>query len=150
MNKNVCQFFLVGSVVATAWPIYARDTQYLLPIATALESKEAVGKLDGSVTFRFGRESSPQVIEILRSETVRGKAHTSRGTMEKLCNESFLSAMVQLQKSAKRRGVNAVVNIVSAFQGYPEMSSATQYECYQGTLTTSAMLRGDIVKIADK
>lgn len=150
MNSKLLGRFVVLGVLATASMIYARDIRNLLPIAAALESTEAAAKLDGSVTFRFGRDSSTQAVEILRSETVRGMGHTSRGTMEKICTETFLSALTQLQKIAKQRGANAVINIVSAFKGHPELSSATQYECYQGARTTSVMLRGDLAKIANK
>jgi uncharacterized protein YbjQ (UPF0145 family) len=150
MNSKLFGSFVCLGVLATAWTVSARDIQNLLPIAAALESKEAAAKLDGSVAFRFGRDPSQAVIEILRSETARGMGHTSRGTMEKICTETFLSALTQLQKTAKQRGANAVINIVSAFKGHPELSSAMQYECYQGARTTSVMLRGDLAKIANK
>jgi hypothetical protein len=42
--------FLIVSL-ATVWPLHARDTRHLLPIAAALETKDAQDKLEGSVKF---------------------------------------------------------------------------------------------------
>ena len=40
------------------FPAHARDTRHLLPIAVAMETKDAQDKLDGSVKFFFGDQPS--------------------------------------------------------------------------------------------
>ena len=131
-------------------PAQARDIKHVLDLKAALESSEAKGKVDAAIKFYFSRENPPQANEKIRTETARGRAHANRGAVEAMCNEAFLSAMIQLQRSAKQRGANGVINIVSAFQNHPKLSSVSQFECYQGARTISVWLRGDIVKLVDK
>ena len=45
----------------------------------------------------------------------------------------FLSAMLALQKRAQSVGADAVVNIVSNYKNI-ENSSATEFECHEGTM----------------
>jgi hypothetical protein len=146
MKKLVWMTTGFGILLATVWPAAARDDKHVLPIAAALESPEAKGKLNGSVKFLFGREKPAQAGPILATPTVTGKSHTGSGSAEKACNAAFLSAITQFHNRAKKLGAIAVVNIVSNYRNNPEFSSTTQFECHQGSNTTAVMLRGDIVK----
>jgi hypothetical protein len=140
---------ILGMSLTIAWPAAARDDKHILPITAALESPEAKGKLDGSVKFYFGREKLAQAGPSLATPTVTGKSHTGSGSAEKACNAAFLSAITQFHNRAKKLGASAVGNIVSNYRNNPEFSSATQFECHQGSNTTAVMLRGDIVKQAN-
>ena len=76
-----------------------------------------------------------------------GRARTRRTDDEKARNAALLAALVDFQKRAKQAGANAVVNIVSYYKNV-EMSSPTEFECHAGA-AAHAILRGDLVKIAD-
>ena len=126
----------------------ARNDKYLLPIKAALESTEAREKPDGSVRFFFGKQSPPPIVTKLATVTPHGKASTRRTDDIKACNAAFLVALLDFQKHAKKAGANAVVNIVSYYKNV-EMASPTEFECHAGA-AAHAILRGDLVKIADQ
>jgi uncharacterized protein YbjQ (UPF0145 family) len=129
-------------------PAYARDTRHLLPIAVAMEVRDAQDKLAGSVKFYFGDQAPPQVLTNLGSDVSNRKTNAFGKSDEKACNWAFLSAMVALEKRAQQLGANAVINIVS-YYNKKVMSSATEFECHAGAIIAGVALRGDFVKVAD-
>jgi uncharacterized protein YbjQ (UPF0145 family) len=144
--KGVAIFFLL--LLSAALPAQARDTKYLLPIAAALEVKEAKEKLDGSIKFFFGNQETPNVLAKLGTDVTNLKTNAVGKSDEKACNWVFLSAMVALERRAKQLGANAVINIVSYYQKQV-MSSATEFECHAGAVIAGVALRGEFVKIAE-
>jgi uncharacterized protein YbjQ (UPF0145 family) len=149
MKKGIVSAVLLSASLAAAWPVYARDTQYLLPIAAALETKDAQDKLDGSVKFFFSTQETPPVLAKLGTDVSNRKTNAFGKTDEKACNWAFLSAMVALEKRAQQLGANAVVNVVSYYKK-TVMSSTTEFECHAGALIAGVALKGDFVKIAEK
>jgi uncharacterized protein YbjQ (UPF0145 family) len=140
---------MIGLALSVAWPAFARDTKYLLPIAAALEAKDAKEKLDGSVKFYFGDQPTPTIITKLGTDVTNQKTNAFGKSDERACNWVFLSAMIQLEKRAKQLGANAVVNIVSYYRK-DVMSSPTEFECHAGTVIAGVALRGEFVKIIDE
>ena len=139
---------IVAGLLVTAWPSHARDTKYLLPIAAALEVKEAKDRLEGSIKFYFGDQSTPPIITKLGSDVSNRKTNSFGKSDEKACNWAFLSAMVALEGRARELGANAVVNIVSYYKK-DVMSSTTEFECHAGAIIAGVALKGDFVKIAE-
>ena len=148
MTRIVLCTSLIAGLLAIAWPSAARDTKYLLPIAVAMEVKDAKDKLDGSIKFFFGNQPTPQVITKLGTDVSNRKTNAFGKSDEKACNWAFLSAMVALEKRAQQLGANAVVNVVSYYKK-DVMSSATEFECHAGALIAGVALKGDFVKIAE-
>jgi uncharacterized protein YbjQ (UPF0145 family) len=148
MKKVTCLTIILASALSVTWPAYARDTKYLLPIAAALEVKDAKDKLDGSIKFFFGNQETPKVLTKLGTDVTNQKTNAFGKSDERACNWVFLSAMIQLEKRAKQLGANAVVNIVS-FYKKDVMSSPTEFECHAGAIIAGVALRGDFVKIAE-
>jgi uncharacterized protein YbjQ (UPF0145 family) len=148
MKKVTCLTIILASALSVAWPAHARDTKYLLPIAAALEVKDAKDKLDGSIKFFFGNQETPKVLTKLGTDVTNQKTNAFGKSDEKACNWVFLSAMIQLEKRAKQMGANAVVNIVSYYQKNV-MSSPTEFECHAGAIIAGVALRGEFVKIAE-
>ena len=148
MKKVTCSMIILAFALSVAWPAHARDTKHLLPIATALEVKEAKDKLDGSVRFFFGNQDTPKILTKLGTDVTNQKTNAVGKSDEKACNWVFLSAMIQLDKRAKQLGANAVVNIVSYYQKNV-MSSPTEFECHAGAVIAGLALRGEFVKIAE-
>jgi uncharacterized protein YbjQ (UPF0145 family) len=148
MERIFAGLLMAVFVIGTVTPASARDTKYLLPIAAALETKEAKEKLDGSVKFYFGNQETPKVLTKLSTDITNQKTNAVGRSDEKACNWVFLSAMIQLEKRAKQLGANAVVNIVSYYKK-DVMSSATEFECHAGAVIAGVALKGDFVKIAE-
>jgi uncharacterized protein YbjQ (UPF0145 family) len=145
---NIIAMGILILCLAIGLPAHARDTRHLLPIAVAMEVKDAQDKLDGSVKFYFGDQPSPQVLTNLGSDVSNRKTNAFGKSDEKACNWAFLSAMVVLEKRAQQLGANAVINIVS-YYNKKVMSSATEFECHAGAIIAGVALKGDFVKIAD-
>ena len=145
---NMVSMAILTLCLAIALPAHARDTRHLLPIAAAMEVKDAQDKLDGSVKFYFGDQPPPQVLANLGSDVSNRKTNAFGKSDEKACNWAFLSAMVALEKRAQQLGANAVINIVS-YYNKKVMSSATEFECHAGAIIAGVALKGDFVKIAD-
>ena len=148
MNRIILCASILAGLLATPWPSAARDTKYLLPLAAALEVKDAKDKLDGSIKFFFGNQPTPPVLTKLGSDVSNRKTNAFGKSDEKACNWAFLSAMVALEKRAQQLGANAVINIVSYYQK-EVMSSATEFECHAGAVIAGVALKGDFVKIAE-
>lgn len=148
MKKVTCAMMILAFALAVAWPAHGRDTKHLLPIATALEAKDAKDKLDGSIKFFFGIQETPTILTKLGTDVTNQKTNAFGKSDEKACNWVFLSAMIQLDKRAKQLGANAVVNIVSYYKKNI-MSSPTEFECHAGAIIAGVALRGEFVKIAE-
>ena len=148
MKNIICLTIFFALTMSFVWPAQARDTKYLLPIAAALEVKEAKEKLDGSIKFFFGNQETPNVLAKLGTDVTNLKTNAVGKSDEKACNWVFLSAMVALERRAKQLGANAVINIVSYYQKQV-MSSATEFECHAGAVIAGVALRGEFVKIAE-
>jgi uncharacterized protein YbjQ (UPF0145 family) len=145
---NIIAMGILILCLAIGLPAHARDTRHLLPIAVAMEVKDAQDKLDGSVKFYFGDQPPPQVLTNLGSDVSNRKTNAFGKSDEKACNWAFLSAMVALEKRAQQMSANAVINIVS-YYNKKVMSSATEFECHAGAIIAGVALKGDFVKLAD-
>ena len=149
MKKAVSSLIVLGAVLAVSWPAHARNTKHMLPIAAAMEAKDAEEKLDGSVKFYFGDQKAPKALAQFGDDVSNRKTNAFGKADVTACNWAFLSAMVALEKKAKALGANAVVNIRS-FYKKNEVSSATEFECHAGAVVAGVALKGDFVKIDDK
>lgn len=135
------------SLCLSALPSFARDTRHILPIDQALELGRAEGKLDGSVTFYFGKAATPKVITKFEQDVANRKTNGVGKTDEEACRWVMLSCLIALQDQAKERGANAVINIESFYQQVVYSNEAS-YECHAGTFVTGVALRGTYAKIA--
>jgi len=149
MKKIVSSTLSLLIVLVLTWPVEARNTKHLLPIAIALAVKDAQEKLDGSIKFFFGNQETPKILTKLGSDVSNRKTNAFGKSDEKACNWAFLSAMVALEKRAQQLGANAVVNIVSYYDR-KVMSSATEFECHAGAIIAGVVLKGDFVKLSEE
>jgi uncharacterized protein YbjQ (UPF0145 family) len=150
MNKKFSKFsFLV--ILATAlfasWPAQARDTQLILPIAEAMQSKDAKEKLAGPVRYFFKSEKSPTILHNFGYFIHSRKTNSAVKSDAEACNWAFLSAMIELKKDAEAAGANAVVNIAS-YYNKQAVANPVMFECHAGALVAGVALKGDIVQIA--
>lgn len=141
--------FLAAAVIAVLQtaPASARNDKYLLPISSALQSKDAQETPNGTVKFFFGDQEYPAVSAKLGNYSTHQRSSTRPAEDARSCNVAFLKALVALQKRAQQAGANAVVNIASYYRN-TTLSSASEFECRAG-VAAHVLLKGDLVKIAE-
>ncbi|RJF97221.1 excinuclease ATPase subunit [Noviherbaspirillum saxi] len=148
MNKWIA-VIAAAATAAVVLPAQARNVKYMVPIAAALESPSAAGKLDSSVKLYFGTQAHPATLSKVGIADATGKERIEYKADLPSCQASFVEALRALQKNAKDSGANAVINIVSYFKNGTPVSSTTEFECHAGSFSTILMLKGELVKIAD-
>jgi hypothetical protein len=136
-----------GMFAALASPSIASDNIFMLPIADALASSTAQGKLDGSVQFFFGEQRHPGVKQKFGDFVSNKKTNGFNKSDLESCTISFVSALIQFQDRAHELGANAVVNIHSFYKKH-DVSSETEIECHAGTMISGVTLKGDFVAVA--
>lgn len=148
--KNFSWIILaVGVCLATVWPAGARNVKRLFPIAAAMDAKDLQPKLEGSTKLFFGKTKSPPGFKTVRTEIALGKVSLRGKSDDAACNSAFLTALSELEKRAKRQDANAIANIVSYYKR-AEMSSATEFECHEGSGYMAVELRGDLGRLGEK
>lgn len=138
-------FFAIGLLAATT-TAHARDTRLEQSLQALLSSPQAreVG-LDGSVRFYLAGQPVT-VQERLGEDVTNKKTNAANKSDEDACRWVALSALLALQNGARSRGANAVVDIVSYYKRN-EFRSASNYECYAGTLMAGVALKGTYAKV---
>lgn len=124
----------------------ARETRVEQSLQELVNSQAARDAgIDGSVRFYLAGQSVA-VGERLGSDVANRKTNAANKSDEEACRWVALSALRALQDGAKRRGANAVVDIVS-FYKKNEFRSASNYECYAGTFVAGVALKGTYAKV---
>lgn len=129
-----------------AIPAFARDTVLQIPLADVLKMNEANGKLDGSVKFYLAGAKTPVVLERMDNDTSNSKTNAFNKTDVGACQWAILSSLVKFQNTAKQKGANAVIDMVSYYKRN-ETSSPATIECHAGALMAGAVLKGTYAKI---
>lgn len=125
---------------------FSRDTQHMLPINKAFESKGFDEKLDPNIKFYFGNQKHPQVAKSLGRFSTNKKTNAFAKSDEEACQWVLLSALISLQERAKTEGGDAVINIYSYYKKNT-VKSNTEYECHAGALMAGVALTGEVVKL---
>ncbi|HEY0954687.1 MAG TPA: excinuclease ATPase subunit [Roseateles sp.] len=146
MKTRLVALALASALSCTS--AFARDTVLYIPLADVLAMPEAQGKLDSDMKFFLAGQSTPKVLKRFSTGTSNPKTNGFNKSDEFGCKWAALSALINLQTSAKREGGNAVVDIVSYYKKN-EYKSATDFECHAGTFVVGVALRGTYAKIAD-
>jgi hypothetical protein len=135
---------LVGTIPGVA---SGRNTKYMLPIASALNTPAAKEKLGTTVAFYFGHQPHPPVAQEIGEWVTNPKTNAFNKSDEEACQWVFLSALVSLRNRATKEGGDAVVAIRSYYQKN-EVVSDTEYECHAGGVLAGVALKGKVVKLA--
>jgi uncharacterized protein YbjQ (UPF0145 family) len=134
----------VAASLSAAAP--ARDSVLHLPLADVLSMPEAKTQLDGSVSFFLAGAPTPAVQSRLGSDVSNKKTNGVGKDDALACRWAALSALVSFQKSAKERGANAIVDLVSYYRK-TEYKDAALYECHAGGVVVGVALKGEYAKI---
>lgn len=126
--------------------VHARDTVVNIPLQDVLDMPEAKEQLDGSVKFILAGNPVPAKAALLETDVSNKKTNAVGKTDEFACRWAALSALKSFQEGAKRRGANAVVNMVSYYKKN-ETKSATTLECHAGNIMAGLALKGQYAKL---
>lgn len=137
---------LAATAVLASAPAFARDTVLHIPLADVLEMPEAKEKLDADFKFYLAGQSTPKVVKRFGTDVSNPKTNGFNKSDEYGCKWAALSALINLQRSAKREGANAVIDMVSYYKKV-EYKSATDFECHAGTFVVGVALRGTYAKV---
>lgn len=144
--KKMMILAAMSAALTVVLPAQAGDTKHMMPIANAMSANDAQARLGDTVKFYFGDQATPAIATRISSDKTSQKTNGVGKSAETSCNWAFLSAMLALQKRAQSVGADAVVNIVSNYKNV-EHSSATEFECHEGTMMTGVALKGEFVKL---
>ena len=136
---------LFGSIILLAAPASARNTEHFYAVEDAVTSALGQKKLL-NVRFYFAGQEHPGVKKVLGEWPSR---RSTRGVFRSdlsSCQVAFLSALINLQKRAKREGGDAIIDIKSITRG-KETSSATEYRCVAGSTVVHVGLTGEVVQL---
>lgn len=137
----VCSALLASSAMA-------RNTVLDIPLADVLAMPEAQDKLDGSVRFFLAGQATPAVRQVLGEGVSNQKTNGVGKSDEFGCKWAALSALIKFQQSAKQRGANAVVDLVSYYKKNTTRDART-FRCHAGNIMIGVALKGSYAKIAD-
>lgn len=136
----------LAALLAVSTTADARNSRVELPLQALVDSPEAKeAGIDGSVRFYLAGQKVA-VASRLGEGVSNRKTNAANKSDEEACRWAALSALKAFQESAKQRGANAVVDIVSYYKKN-EFKSATNFECYAGAFVAGVTLKGNYAKV---
>lgn len=142
-HLSLSALFLMAMPVASM----AADRIVHLPFAQALAAGQKSGKLDGSVKFYLAGTQPSGKLNVLKENVEVSRKTNAFGKKEPVtCAWVLQSVLISLQEQAKAAGANAVVDIVSDYDG-TEYSDSQTYECHVGFLMSGVQLKGKLATV---
>lgn len=137
----------IAVLLLAAPQAFAADTRLELSLQELVDSPQAkAAGIDGSVRFYLAGQKTPAVVSRM-GEGVSNKKTNAVGKSDvESCRWVALSVLKAFQDSARQRGANAVIDIVSYYKKN-EMRSATNYECHAGNVVSGVALKGTYAKV---
>lgn len=137
---------LAAVLIASAPVADARNTRLELAFQELVNSPQArEAGIDGSVRFYLAGQRVA-VASRLGEGVSNRKTNAANKSDEEACRWAALSTLKVLQESARQRGANAVVDIVSYYKKN-EFRSASKYECHVGAIVAGVALKGTYAKV---
>ncbi|HVK51099.1 MAG TPA: excinuclease ATPase subunit [Pseudoxanthomonas sp.] len=145
MKKSM---FIAGLVIALAsTTAQARETRVEASFQELINSPEAKqAGIDGSVRFYLAGQKTPAVQSRMGEDVSNKKTNAANKSDAEACRWVTLSVIKAFQDSAKARGANAVVDMVSYYKKN-EFKSAENYECYAGAIMAGMAMKGTYAKL---
>ncbi|GGD53047.1 excinuclease ATPase subunit [Pseudoxanthomonas indica] len=140
--------FVAGLVIALAsTTAQARETRVEGSFEELVNSPEAKkAGIDGSVRFYLAGQKTPAVQSRMGEDVSNKKTNAANKSDAEACRWVTLSVLKAFQDSAKSRGANAVIDMVSYYKKN-EFKSAQNYECYAGAIMAGTAMKGTYAKI---
>lgn len=145
MKKSM---FIAGLALALVTAsAQARETRVEGAFQELVNSPEAKqAGIDGSVRFYLAGQKTPGVLSRMGEDVSNKKTNAANKSDAEACRWVTLSVLKAFQDSAKARGANAVVDMVSYYKKN-EFKSAQNYECYAGAIMAGMAMKGTYAKV---
>src|SRR5258706_7156984 len=109
---------IVAIAVASCASDGPRDEHRRFSIQAALEKGYSYRtKIEFDVRLFFGDEKPPRVAQSMGMFSANTKSNLVGKSNQEACDIAFISALAQLQQTARKEGGNAVINIRSVYGG---------------------------------
>lgn len=144
MKKTL--LLLIMSSLLMSTQAFSRDTKHFFSIEEAFASPDFTEKLDPSISFYFGDQPHPEVVESKGNFVSNKKTNAFNKTDEAACKWVLLSALLSFQDRVRAEGGNAVINLESYYKK-DTYRSDSQYECHAGAIIAGVALKGDVVTL---
>jgi uncharacterized protein YbjQ (UPF0145 family) len=131
------------SLISTA---SAADVLQQLPIKHALENEKVKAAINSSIPLFWGDQKHPATVKDFGTFKTTKRTNAAGKSDEEACEWALASAIITMQERATREGGNAVINIKSNIKNQP-YSSATNFQCLQGSLMVNVALEGTVVTL---
>lgn len=123
----------------------ARNSIVYLDMNEVVADAKASGKLDGSVAFYLSGQPLPAIETRLGEGVTNRKTNAFNKSDAEACRWVLMSALIVLQEGAKKRGADAVVDVVSYYKKRTYTDPA-KVECHAGAVVAGIALKGTFVK----
>jgi hypothetical protein len=142
-HLSLSALFLLAMPVASM----AADRVVYMPFQPALSAGQDSGKLDGSVKFYLAGTQPNGKLNVIKDNVEVSRKTNAFGKKDPVtCAWVMQSVLISLQEQAKAAGANAVVDIVSNYDG-SEYSDDKTYECHIGFLMSGVQLKGKLATV---
>lgn len=141
--------FIAGMAIAAlaSANAHARETRVEGSFEELINSPEAKkAGIDGSVRFYLAGQKTPAVASRMGEDVSNKKTNAANKSDAEACRWVTLSVLKAFQDSAKSRGANAVIDMVSYYRKN-EFKSAQNYECYAGAIMAGMAMKGTYAKV---
>lgn len=143
MTTKLSRSALLATLLLSTTALSA-DKILKIPLADVLAMPEAKGKLDGTVSFHLLGGRKAPTGEVVGQGVTNKKTNAFNKEKAWACQWAALSALISLQKDAKKHGATAVVDLVSFYKKVETRDPVT-FDCHVGTMMVGVALKGNYV-----
>lgn len=135
--------FLVAAVLAAfVGGTFAAADEQFFGLQEAFAYKR-FKKLDPSISYAFG--SQDDNASVVRSLRAHQKAKGAAKDAQKACQEALFKTLIRFQKTAKKMGLNKVVNL-RGYYNKKEFDSKDKFQCWIVEGIAHVYLLGDVAQ----
>ena len=146
LHKTIL-LLLTSGLLAISSPAAPADKVLIMDPQNALRSDEFKAALGNDVAFYFIGAAKPAVKTQMEEILINKRTTLSLGPQEANCRRVLLAAFRDLKARVKKRGGDAVVNLVSFYREHYTADSTT-VECHSSSdVRGHIILRGNIAQL---
>src|SRR5258706_9522518 len=138
MNQMLSALLISGLLAISSPAAWAEDVLIMDP-QIALSSDEFKAGLGNDVAFYFTGAATPAFKTDMEEFLVDRVTRRSAGPPKTHCRRVLLAAFLDFQARARKKGGNAVVNMVSFYQK-PYAADSTRVECHITSSSTGLIV----------
>jgi hypothetical protein len=145
--KKTSHYLITLALLAAPALGMATDKVVHLPFDQVVAEAQKEGRLDPNIKFYLAGNTPTDPFTVVNDNVTTNRKTNAFGKKDEVtCAWVLQSALIALQDSAKSAGANAVVDIVSNYNG-TQYSDPKNYECHVGFLMSGVELKAKLAKM---